>query len=255
MKKPAVLLYLHTSSDARISQAMQLLGFRVEVCAREKDILAGLRAVAGFDLFLVDGRNVGMLQGETRKAIGHWTASGGVVVLTHAERLGVVEFPFEVFDETLGPLALHELSRRHLQSYSRHHPRIDTRLPGLYVVREQFHFCEILNLGPGGAFVKTGGILPSPGDRVEIHVPLLGMHKELELPCRVVYQVLPGEQNNYLQGVGVAFDLAGERDVNLELLSDYVSNSLSDPNQTSFAAVYFPYAPGAAMPGAAHSGN
>lgn len=240
VKKPAVLLYLHTTGDVRISQAMQLLGFRVEVCTCEKELLVGLRSSSGFDLLILDGRNLSALHSDTRKAISHWTAVGGVVTLTGTEGLGAVEFPFEVLDDPLEPLALHELSRRHLRNYSRNHPRIDTRLPGLYVVKDQFHFCEILNLGPGGAFVKTGGTLPATADLVEIHVPLLGMHKELELACRVVYQVLPAEHNNYLQGIGVSFDISADVG-KLALLADYVSNSLCDPHHSSFAAVYYPY--------------
>lgn len=241
MKKPAVLLHVLEAGDARLSQSMQLLGFRVEVTHNEKGLVAGLRSAATLDLILLDGRCLVSFNPETGKHLAQWAAKGGTIVLIHADQIDTTAFPYEVLSQPLGPLLLHELSRRYIRSYSRNHPRIDTRLPGLFIVNDQCHFCEILNLGTGGAFIKTGGALPATAEVLDIHVPLLGMHKELELRSRVVYRITPGEDNNYLQGIGVAFELEQEQEKS-DMLANYLIHSLDETGCSSFAAVYYPYA-------------
>lgn len=123
-----------------------------------------------------------------------------------SERFAV---PVEYLPSGFDLLALHEVLRICIKDYSRRHLRLTTRLPGVISRAEGCQICEIVNLSAGGAFVKTGTQLSVNGE-VTLHVPLLGMKRELELGSQVVFRVVPSEQNNYQQGVGLRFADADE---------------------------------------------
>ncbi|MBE0502644.1 MAG: PilZ domain-containing protein [Desulfuromonadales bacterium] len=138
-----------------------------------------------------------------------WLARGGGMALTGHAGLWPLPAAFlaQVPDiSERDPFMINALLHRFVPTYSRLHPRLGTRLPGLYT-RSSGHcqICEIMNLSPGGAFIRTTETLPVFGEELQLNVPLIGMNKEIELSSRVVSQFFPNEENNYAQGVGVKF--------------------------------------------------
>jgi len=145
----------------------------------------------------------------------HWLERGGGIALTgHAGLWPIPErFLARVTDiSERDPFIINALLQRFVPTYSRQHPRLGTRLPGLYTRSTgDCQICEIMNLSPGGAFIRMTETLPSSGEELRVNVPLIGLHKEIELNSRVVSQFFPNEENNYAQGIGVSF-IASEVD-------------------------------------------
>lgn len=121
---------------------------------------------------------------------------------------------------------LHEYFREHLERYSRQHLRLAVDLPGLLCLGESSHFAQIVNLGTGGAFVKTGLPHLDKDDVVEMTIPLIGQNAELEVRGRVVYRVRPGQENNYFQGAGISF--AQPDDASIRLVRNYLASTLTE---------------------------
>lgn len=133
---------------------------------------------------------------------------GGIAVSGHNGCSSLpAEFLARITDITeRDPFTINALLQRYIPTYSRQHPRLGTRLPGLFSrVTSSGQICEIINLSPGGAFIRTTESLPSCGEELLLVVPLLGLRKEVELECSVVSRILPSEFNNYIQGIGVRF--------------------------------------------------
>jgi Tfp pilus assembly protein PilZ len=195
-------------------------------------------------LFVFD-RN---LLGEAFKAIepicSQMIERGGGIALTGHAGLWPIPPTFlaKVIDISgRDPFTINALLQRYVPSYSRQYPRLGTRLPGLYTrTSGNCQICEIMNLGPGGALIRTSESLPSAGEELQVNVPLLGLHKELELAGRVVKQFLPNEANNYAQGVGVKF-MAEKDSADFAELNNYVRYVLAndetlDPHVCSTAS-------------------
>lgn len=159
-----------------------------------------------------------------------WMERGGGIALTGHAELWPIAAPFlaRVTDiSERDPFTINALLQRFVPTYSRRHPRLETRLPGLYE-RTVGHsqICEILSLSPGGAFIRTTEALPLQGEELRVNVPLLGLRKEIELSSRVVSQILPNEVNNYAQGVGVSFVAEEDSPAFIELVN-YVRHVLA----------------------------
>lgn len=172
-----------------------------------------------------------------------WIERGGGIALTGHAGLWPIPDPFlaKVTDiAERDPFTINVLLQRFVTSYSRQHPRLETRLPGLYArAVGNSQICEIMNLSPGGAFIRTTENLPLSGEELRVNVPLIGMHKEIELSSRVVRQVLPNETNNYAQGIGVSFIAEENHSVLIEL-NNYMRYVLAhdealDPQVTPFS--------------------
>jgi Tfp pilus assembly protein PilZ len=137
------------------------------------------------------------------------------------------------------PFTINALLQRFVPTYSRRHPRLATRLPGLYErATGNSQICEIMNLSTGGAFIRTTETLPLLGEELRVNVPLLGLHKEIELSVRVVCQVFPNEINNFTQGVGVSF-IAGENSPAFMELDNYVRYVLAHDEAFDFQVTHF----------------
>jgi Tfp pilus assembly protein PilZ len=150
--------------------------------------------------------------------------AGGIALTGHADLLSVpAPFLARVTDiSERDPFTINTLLQRFVPTYSRQHPRLGTRLPGLFTRSTgACQICEIMNLSPGGAFIRTTETLPASGEELRVNVPLIGLHKEIELKCRVVSQFLPTEANNYAQGIGVRFIAEDDSPVLAEL-NNYV---------------------------------
>lgn len=172
-----------------------------------------------------------------------WIERGGGIALTGHNALWPIpgHFLARVTDiSERDPFTINALLQRFVSSYSRHHPRLETRLPGLYArAAGNSQICEIMNLSPGGAFIRTTETLPLSGEELLVNVPLIGMRKEIELSSRVVRQVMPNEANNYAQGIGVSFMAEKSSAVFVEL-NNYVRYVLThdealDPQVTPFS--------------------
>ena len=169
------------------------------------------------------------LLGEAFTAIesvcSQWLERGGGIALTgHAGLWPIPDaFHAKVVDiSERDPFIINALLQRFVPTYSRQHPRLETRLPGLYTGSAGYcQICEIMNLSPGGAFIRTTEALPQSGEELQVNVPLIGLHKEIEIASRVVRQILPNEANNYAQGIGVSF-MAEENTPALVQLNNYV---------------------------------
>lgn len=171
------------------------------------------------------------------RALCLWTTQVGTVALTGPAVALNLPFAVEDLGETCDPLVLNDVFLRCLPDYSRQYPRMETRLPGLLWLAKDSYCCDILSIGRGGAFLKTGVTLPPLGTQILLHVALLGMRKELEFKADVVRHVIPCECNNYLQGFGVRFaDADGDR---LEDLCNYLKNKameeLTPPGQIDYS--------------------
>lgn len=172
-----------------------------------------------------------------------WLERGGGIALTGHVGLWPIPCCFlaKVTDiSERDPFMINALLQRFVPTYSRQQPRLETRLPGLYSrVAGSSQICEIMNLSPGGAFIRTTEALPLSGEELRVNVPLIGLHKEVELSSRVIRQVYPNESNNYAQGIGVSF-IAEENSLVFNELNNYVRyvithNETLDPQVTPFS--------------------
>ncbi|MBN1141390.1 MAG: PilZ domain-containing protein [Deltaproteobacteria bacterium] len=127
----------------------------------------------------------------------------------------VLPVPVDVF-------SLFQLIQKYLEKIPRRNMRLTVQLPGMVSTGGEFRFAEVLSLSVQGMFLKNSSRLQK-GDRVRVLFPLLGMKKEMELEGKVLYHILPGVENNYLEGVGIEFsDLSAEDD---RLLETFIEKS------------------------------
>lgn len=108
-----------------------------------------------------------------------------------------LEVPLDIF-------ALFALIQRHVEKVPRQNLRLALRLPGMLCRDGACQLTEVMSLSRQGLFIKTGFRLEK-GDELRVLFPLVGMKKELEVDGRVLYRIQPDPENNYLQGVGIAF--------------------------------------------------
>lgn len=182
-------------------------------------------------LVVIDRNLLGEAFATVEASCTTWLARGGGMALTGKAGLWPLPAAFlaQVPDiSERDPFMINALLQRFVPTYSRLHPRLGTRLPGLYTRSSgQCQICEIMNLSPGGAFIRTTETLPACGEELQINVPLIGMNKEIELSSRVVSQFFPNEENHYVQGVGVKFITEENAPVFVEL-NNYVRHVLAN---------------------------
>ena len=124
---------------------------------------------------------------------------------------------------------LHAYFLQNLNSYSRKNFRLEVKLPSLLSHEHSSQHSSVSCLGTGGAFVKTGHPTPKEGQLLQITIPLLGHHAELDFCGRVLYSVSPCLENNYIQGVGIRFEKPDKS--SLKVINDYLTSSLrEDPS-------------------------
>lgn len=227
-----VKLYQPEADSVKWRFLFNFLGVESVPLRSEKELVQSLLSdPAG--LFVID-RN---LLGEAFTSIGsscaQWIERGGGIALTggHAGLWPIPEtFLAKVVDiSERDPFTINALLQRYVPTYSRQHPRLGTRLPGLFsrTIGGNSQICEIMNLSPGGAFIRTAETLPLSGEELQVSIPLLGLRKELELNSCVVSQFLPNEANNYAQGVGVKF-ITEENSSDSAELNNYVRYVLAN---------------------------
>lgn len=130
--------------------------------------------------------------------------------------------------------ALFEQVQAKLEKVPRRNIRLRVKMPGIYYHGDTPSIAEVMSLSSAGLFIKTGTKIEKEFDQVHMILPLLGMNAELEIDGRVVYQVSPTPENNYLQGMGIEFVDVDEQTGNL--LQRYVEGLLfSELSDNNFA--------------------
>lgn len=204
-----VQLYQPDAESAKWRLILRFLGVE-STPIREEQRIATLLLEGEPGLVIFDRQLLGESFATLGTACEWWIKRGGGIALSGTSS-GLWPIPESFLNAVTDiserdPFAINDLLQRFVSSYSRNHPRLETRLPALYAQGEgTSHICEIMNLSPGGAFIRTTQNLPAHDCELLVNVPLMGMHKELELVGRVVRHVTPHEQNNYIQGIGIQF--------------------------------------------------
>lgn len=219
-----VRLYQPEAESAKWRFLLRFLGIETVVLRDEKELeevlVHGPKGLLIFDRSLLTD-----IFPRVEQLCMKWFEHGGGIAVTG--EVGIQTLPLSFLTNITDiserdPFTINSLLQQFVPTYSRQHPRLATRLPGLYSrSSEKSKMCEIVNLSPGGAFIRTTEALPLSGELVEITVPLIGLRKEIELRGRVINLVLPTEQNNYLQGIGVRF-VAEEDSIHITELNDYM---------------------------------
>ncbi|BCR04394.1 hypothetical protein DESUT3_14630 [Desulfuromonas versatilis] len=179
-------------------------GYRVIVSSRADQVKAFLEQTSP-DLLII---GAGMLASTSSlmEGINSRIDSAPMPLVVLGEEDSEVKIGIDC--ETLGvPIdlfALFEVIQRHLEKHPRKNLRLTVKLPSLFSSGETSCLAEVMSISTRGMFVKTA-VRMGNRDPVRVVIPLLGMQRELEVCGRVLYCVLPGPENNYLQGVGIEF--------------------------------------------------
>ncbi len=244
MKSPKnwlVKLYQPEAESVKWRFLFDFLGVASTPLCKEKELIQSLSEQGG--LVVIDRRLLGEVFAALEPSCLQWLERGGGIALTGNAGLCPIPASFlaKVTDiSERDPFMINALLQRFVPTYSRLHPRLGTRLPGLYTQSTgNCQICEIMNLGPGGAFIRLTETLPLFGEELRVTVPLIGMHKEIELSSRVVSQSFPNEANNYAQGIGIKF-ISEESSPVFDELNNYVRYVLAndetlDPQVTPFS--------------------
>lgn len=225
-----IKLYQPEADSVKWRFLFDFLGVASTPLRKEKELVQSLLCDEP-GLVVIDRNLLGEAFATIEASCTTWLERGGGMALTGNAGLWPIPAAFLAQAPDISerdPFMINALLHQFVPTYSRRHPRLGTRLPGLYT-RSSGHcqICEIMNLSPGGAFIRTTEALPAFGEEIQINVPLIGMNREIELSSRVVSQFLPNEENNYSQGVGVKFNTEESSPVIIEL-NDYVRYVLAN---------------------------
>ena len=229
MKKPRIAILQNNSSLSELEPALERMGFIAELFQDFSRLRLAMNKTSP-NLLLVD-ENV-CAGGET---------SAEFNVLRHnpdkicqflvVKKMGGHWLFIDLFEKrSFQTIKLHDYFFKNLKSYSRKYLRLSVDLPAMLSHENINEFTKITSLGTGGAFFKTGIHSPETGQAVNMTIPLLGQHAELNINGRIVYAVAPSQANNFIQGVGVSFE--GPQKKSLEQIQEYLSMSLSMPTLT-----------------------
>jgi Tfp pilus assembly protein PilZ len=244
MKSPTrwrVTLYQPEAESVKWRFLLRFLGVESTPLCNEKELTQVLSCDQP-GLIIFDRTLLGEAFSVIEPRCMQWMERNGGIALTGDSGPSPIAAPFlarvtDISDRD--PFTINALLQRFVPTYSRRHPRLATRLPGLYERSTgNSQICEIMNLSTGGAFIRTTETLPLAGEELRVTVPLLGLHKEIELGVRVVCRVLPNEVNKFTQGVGVSF-VAGENPPAFIELDNYVRYVLT--HDEAFDLQVMPY--------------
>lgn len=226
MKQPVILTSWKDSELAQVASVLQRWCFQVQHFPHGENLLAELRK-GGADLVVVDAAVAKSLAAMARekKSGGAPFANCPLVVLREEEpQVEPCDLAHYSLPLPLELAQLHGLLQKLLKCCNRKHLRMTVKLPGVIYRKQGCSFGDILSLGTGGAFIKTGCRELCEDESLEVVIPLMGMKKEIELQSRVLYRIVPSPENNYQQGVGVTFTHPDSETV--ETLQQYINQSL-----------------------------
>jgi len=138
----------------------------------------------------------------TEKLVG--TGKCPLIVLNEDGVKDVVSVPHDLLNVPIELFSLFELVQRHMERFPRKNLRLTIKLPGMFSRGSNTYLAEVLSLSIQGLMIKTSFRMEKD-DQLTICIPLVGMNKELEVEGRVLYNVHPGPENNYMQGAGIGF--------------------------------------------------
>ncbi|NLC69894.1 MAG: PilZ domain-containing protein [Desulfuromonadaceae bacterium] len=183
-------------------------GYRVLVSSspeRVEAILKGMKAdllIMGSDLF-PDGTPP--LKNGLRKVIS--TRDFPLILLfnrEHPDFEDLKDLADNILPVPINVFSLFQLIQGHLEKVPRRNMRLAVQLPAIISTDGESRFSEVLSLSVQGMFLKNSSRLRK-GTQVQVLFPLLGMKKEMEVAGRVCYQIAPGVENNFLEGIGLEF--------------------------------------------------
>ncbi|HKL48237.1 MAG TPA: PilZ domain-containing protein [Desulfuromonadales bacterium] len=126
-----------------------------------------------------------------------------------------LDVPLDIFD-------LFAAVQNQLEKHPRSFLRMDVKLPGMVSKEGKSSYLgEVLSLSPRGLFIKIGCRLEK-GQTIQTIIPLIGIHKELDIEGKVLYTVQPAPENNYMQGAGIEF--TGLSEENMAVLEGYLES-------------------------------
>ena len=195
-------------------------GYRVFATQRVSQMQAFLAETAP-SIVIVGSQILADSSNELQDALKAWCDNGAQPILVLAEGTPpeLPGLPYETLTVPIDIFALFTLIQRHVEKIPRKNLRLAINLPGVVHRGERSDLAEVLSLSLEGLFIKTSFRLQA-GERLRVVIPLFGMKKELEIDSQVLYFIHPGPENNYLQGVGIAFTDLG--DENLQALQTFI---------------------------------
>lgn len=233
MKRPTIYACFDEELHPEFERGAQRIGLSLQFFPRNKALFSALSRKLP-DLLLFSGEMLCRVRPDDREYLKARLATGSTHLVIFGGVQGEWPFPFDYLGPRLDVIELHQLMITRLRNFPRRHLRMSVKLPGLFYQGERCFFGEIVSLGTGGAFIRAGMAQVADGETLSLHIPLLGVKKELEVEGEVVYQIHPSPENNYLKGIGVAFTPTDE--LRFELLQDYIRYALINDEEEHDAA-------------------
>jgi Tfp pilus assembly protein PilZ len=226
MEKPLITIVHENDALIKLHAILPPLGFRVRAFSSLSHFMSSPERGSS-ETIILDRRSAEawILSTESLK-LPPMSENRPVMVISEGASDLSGKVPHNFIELPCDLLVLYRFLQENLPVFSRKHLRLKIRLPGIYCHGEGCHVAEIMSLGTGGAFIKTGWHRLQRDDMIKIGIPLLGMNRELEIEGRVVYLVEPNEENNYLQGVGLRFTRP-ETD-KVRIVEDYIRYFLQE---------------------------
>ncbi|PLX93788.1 MAG: hypothetical protein C0621_06715 [Desulfuromonas sp.] len=223
MKRPTIYACFDEALRPDFERGAHRIGMNLQFFPRHKALFSALSRKLP-DLLLFSGEMLRRVRPDDCSYLKSRLATGSTHLVLFGEVQGEWPFPFDYLGPQLDVIELHQLMITRLCKFPRRHLRMSVKLPGLFYQGERCFFGEIVSLGTGGAFIRAGMAQIGDGEVLSLHIPLLGVKKELEVEGKVVYQIHPTPENNYLQGIGVTFTPTDE--LRSELLQNYIRHAL-----------------------------
>jgi hypothetical protein len=180
-------------------------GYRVLTSSRPEQIKILLQETSP-DLLILGAGLLAEQDPAIRKTAEKLVSTGNcpLIVLNEEGVADVVSVPHDLLGVPLELFSLFELVQRHMERFPRKNLRLTVKLPGMFSSGSKTYLAEVLSLSIEGLMIKTSFRMEK-NDSLTVCIPLVGMSKELELDGRVLYNVHPGPENNYMQGAGIGF--------------------------------------------------
>ncbi|OHB33982.1 MAG: hypothetical protein A2X84_04515 [Desulfuromonadaceae bacterium GWC2_58_13] len=180
-------------------------GYRVLVSSRPEQIRI-LLVETSPDLLILGAGLLAEPDATLLKATENRVAMGicPLIVLKEEGVSDPVTAPHDSLNVPLDLFSLFELVQRHMERFPRKNLRLTVKLPGMFSCGSKTYLAEVLSVSIQGLMIKTSFRMEK-GDPLTVFIPLVGMNKELEFEGRVLYNVHPGPENNYMQGAGIGF--------------------------------------------------
>ncbi len=190
---------------ATVEAILKHWGYRVLASSRPEQVRILLQETSP-DLLILGAGMLAEPDQAILKAAEKLAATGTcpLIVLQEDDVEDMVSEPHDQLNVPLELFSLFELVQRHMERFPRKNLRLTVKLPGMFSRGSNTYLAEVLSLSIQGLMIKTSFRMEKD-DPLTVCIPLVGMSQELELEGRVLYNVHPGPENNYMQGAGIGF--------------------------------------------------